>query len=674
MNRFDGQRRRLTWALAGVFAALIWASAVLVLQSFNRLRFEAFHAQRSLAEEVAGRINADLRNVMSAEETRPPTEYDFLVVSGVRYVQRSPLSGVPPKTALPGVVGYFQVDAEGHFSTPLLPAVMDDLDALELTEAEFEERRTFQERLRRLLEVDEEATQGDLDARLEPEEKAASAPAPRSDDADLDSRRLFRDSSRAEAEANQGIFDQLNSAEAFQSRKPAGAASLGKVAELKLEESLATRVQAAASAQGTPVPSAPVDPAGRNREVRQVTVAASDDLPLTPRISAFQSAVDPFSLALLDDRHFVLYRKVWLEGQRIQGAVIEQAAFLDTVIGDTFAGTTLVRNSDLVVAFEGDVIELYPSASRAGYASESSDLEGSLLLRTRLAAPGDPVELVFSVADLPLGPGATTLVWTSAVMVLVLCGGFYLIYRLGRHHIHLAEQQQDFVSAVSHELKTPLTSIRMYSEILKAGWADEEKKRTYYDFILSESERLSRLIGNVLQLARISRNSTPQVALKEVSVSSLVDQVESKVASALAGAGLTLEQAHEHECLEAIVTVDEDAFMQVMINLVDNAIKFSARAEHRAIELGCRVDGAWVEFRVRDFGPGVAREQMKKIFKLFYRSENELTRETVGTGIGLALVRELMDQMGGSVDVVNRQPGAEFGVRLRWIERPSRPL
>jgi signal transduction histidine kinase len=148
-------------------------------------------------------------------------------------------------------------------------------------------------------------------------------------------------------------------------------------------------------------------------------------------------------------------------------------------------------------------------------------------------------------------------------------------------------------------------------------------------------------------------------------VSTLVDEVESKVASAVAGAGLAFLKAHEQDALAAGVSVDEDAFVQVMINLVDNAIKFSVNAERRAIELGCRIDRQWVEFRVRDFGPGVARSQMKKIFTLFYRSENELTRETVGTGIGLALVRELMGQMGGSVDVVNREPGAEFTVRLR---------
>jgi signal transduction histidine kinase len=100
-------------------------------------------------------------------------------------------------------------------------------------------------------------------------------------------------------------------------------------------------------------------------------------------------------------------------------------------------------------------------------------------------------------------------------------------------------------------------------------------------------------------------------------------------------------------------------------NLVDNAIKFSMRAETRAIELSSRpAPNGGVRFSVRDFGPGIPANQMKKIFRLFYRAGNELTRQTVGTGIGLAIVHELSHAMGGKVDVANRDPGAEFTVAL----------
>ena len=87
------------------------------------------------------------------------------------------------------------------------------------------------------------------------------------------------------------------------------------------------------------------------------------------------------------------------------------------------------------------------------------------------------MQLIFSITQLPAGPAGTLLIWVSVILALVLCGGLSALYYLGVGQIDLANQQQDFVSAVSHELKTPLTSIRMYGEMLKEGWADDDKKK-----------------------------------------------------------------------------------------------------------------------------------------------------------------------------------------------------
>jgi len=118
------------------------------------------------------------------------------------------------------------------------------------------------------------------------------------------------------------------------------------------------------------------------------------------------------------------------------------------------------------------------------------------------------------------------------------------------------------------------------------------------------------------------------------------------------------------------LTVDADAFAQIFINLVDNALKFSASAATKVVEIGSRreSDGG-VLFTVRDFGPGVPKDQMKKIFELFYRPADELTRETVGTGIGLALVQQLATAMDARVDVRNREPGAEFRLHFASTQR-----
>jgi signal transduction histidine kinase len=296
------------------------------------------------------------------------------------------------------------------------------------------------------------------------------------------------------------------------------------------------------------------------------------------------------------------------------------------------------------------------------YLASAAELRGELLHQSRLSSPLNALELIFSVNRMPTGPGAAVVIWLSVIVAGVLCGGLILMYRLGTRQIDLSRQQQDFVSAVSHELKTPLTSIRMYGEMLREGWAPEQKKKVYYDYIHDESERLSRLINNVLQLARMTRNDL-KVRMRDSTGAELMDGIRSKVSTQVERAGFELKLICNDKAGQAGIRVDADYFTQIIINLVDNALKFSAKSDGKRIDIGCRLghDGTLL-FSVRDYGPGVQRDQMKKIFELFYRAESELTRETVGTGIGLALVHQLALAMRGRVDVINANPGAEFRV------------
>jgi len=307
----------------------------------------------------------------------------------------------------------------------------------------------------------------------------------------------------------------------------------------------------------------------------------------------------------------------------------------------------------------------------SSYPNVAADLDGALLYRSRLSAPLDSLELIFSIKRLPPGPGASILGWVTLVIAIVFVGGFLVLYRMGVSQINLARQQQDFVSAVSHELKSPLTSIRMYGEMLKEGWADEGKRQSYYEFIHDESERLSRLISNVLQLAKITRNE-PQFDLKPTKVAELMSNTESKIASQIKRAGFELRIKTFNDADQATINIDEDCFTQIIINLVDNAIKFSRDAENKAIDVSSKLSGdGRVLFSVRDYGPGIPKDQMKKIFELFYRSESELTRETVGTGIGLAIVHQLTLAMSGNVDMINAEPGAEFRISFSAARPPE---
>jgi signal transduction histidine kinase len=699
-------RKTLRLWLALFFLALAVPTAILIKQAYSQLKWETFHRHRLLAEELSGRIDKRLVELIDAEEARAFTDYVFLVITGdpsANFLQRSPLSTYPVTTGIPGLIGYFQVDTTGTFSTPLLPQAGTSSEAYGISKTELEQRQALAVKIRDILSenrlVQRGETRGvDLNASVaglsppdttvpitgrarakslaETVEKAGE----RLSINDADAPAAVQE--EAHAMPGQAAFDRLN--QAIKRRdgenKQNSTRTLGKVGDLKLDyryqAAPADELQRQVPPRSLLVPQ-PKRSARKERSMlaepqARLSGKAFESQPRSKpdiRIHTFESEIDPFEISLLDSGHFVLFRKVWRDGQRyIQGALIEQPSFLRGVIETSFRETGLSNMSDLIVAFQGNVLFVFSGDSAYNYLSSAEDLSGSLLYQARFSAPLSELELIFSINRLPSGAGSSVITWLTVILALVLGGGLLLMYRLGAGQIALARQQQDFVSAVSHELKTPLTSIRMYGEMLREGWAPENKKKTYYDFIFAESERLSRLISNVLQLARITRHDL-QVDLKRTSAGELMDGIHSKVASHVERAGFTLNLNYDDETGRAVIRVDADYFAQIIINLVDNGIKFSDKADIKVIDISCqRLSDGKLQFNVRDYGPGVPKDQMKKIFKLFYRSENELTRETVGTGIGLALVHQLAQSMNARVDVINREPGVEFQVSFQIAE------
>jgi signal transduction histidine kinase len=269
---------------------------------------------------------------------------------------------------------------------------------------------------------------------------------------------------------------------------------------------------------------------------------------------------------------------------------------------------------------------------------------------------------------LRLGPLAEPDDHTVSVPLALLLGGcvvlgLYALYRMTATQIEFAERRNNFVSAVSHELKTPLTAIRMYAEMLEGELVpDEGRKREYYRTITAESERLSRLINNVLELAHIEKKPT--------NMQLLLGDVAPVVAQALE----VLRPHVEREGFELELQIsgtlpsvrfEPDALRQILFNLVDNALKYSREASERRISVRLEPKAPdRVLLFVRDWGPGVQQEHVGAIFQPFFRAEQELTRKTQGTGIGLSLVRGLVERMGGAVLCANVEPGFEIRVEL----------
>lgn len=695
-------RNRLRLGIALFVLALAVPSLLLVHKAYDQMKWESFRQQQLIAEELADRIDAALVAIVRTEDVRPIEDYAFLVRSGdpaTAYTRRSPLAELPSGDRIPGLVGWFEVAADGTFSSPLVPEPGISPADYGVDAAELALRQARAQQIRGIL-VGNRLVERDARGR-QPQVAGSSAPVPRSagmggqsptlggtgenELAEAPAPQEMEEAapSQAEPEAasrlSQAAFERLARKEAAPAPKSELSSRAKGVDALQLDEGLALR--------GKRSQSASLEDKSIREDADQVlrptpTPPAAESLqrPATDAqrrrpVQLFESTIEPFEVGLLDSGHLLLFRTVWRQGARlIQGALIEQTPFLEALVGRPLATTVLAHTTHLIVAYRGEILASFRARPTRRYDLSSAALDasrsamtGALLYRTRMQEPFGGLELIFSVSQLPTPPGAAVIGWMGAALGLVLVAGAWLMYRLGLRQLALVRQQQDFVSAVSHELKTPLTSIRMYAEMLRAGFATEARKATYYRFIHEESERLSRLIANVLQLARIGRDALV-LEPRPMGIDDLMATVRERVTTQVERAGFVLETGCD---LDAEILVDPDAFVQILINLVDNAIKFSAKAETRRIEIGCAMLGAsQVRIGVRDFGPGIPREQRKRIFDLFYRGSAAKAQAISGTGIGLALVQRLTQAMGGKVTVLDRSPGVEICVDMPLTRAP----
>jgi len=235
----------------------------------------------------------------------------------------------------------------------------------------------------------------------------------------------------------------------------------------------------------------------------------------------------------------------------------------------------------------------------------------------------------------------------------IVTGGSLLLWQAHRHELD-ARQKTSFVSNVSHELKTPLTSIRMYAELLSERRVkDAGKVRDYLGVIVSESQRLTRLVNNVLDFSRLEqgrkkyRLETLDVALH---LRSVLDTQVLRINEASMHLEVTAPDA------PVTASLDRDAFEQAVLNVVDNAIKYAdAGREIRVVLSTSPAPGFTI--RIMDRGPGIALSQREPIFDKFHRIDDSLTAAKPGSGLGLTIARRLVRDMGGDLRYEPREDG-----------------
>jgi signal transduction histidine kinase len=254
------------------------------------------------------------------------------------------------------------------------------------------------------------------------------------------------------------------------------------------------------------------------------------------------------------------------------------------------------------------------------------------------------------------------------VLSVLMIGGLVLTYRSVNKQVALARLKSDFVSNVSHELRTPLALIRLYAETLELGRiTTDEKKNEYYSIIRKESERLTALINNILDFSRIEAGRK-EYDFRETDIAELVRNTLDSYRFQIEQQGFALEEQIDPGI--PTVKVDREAIARALVNLVNNALKYSDNEKF----LGVRLyrDKSLLKLEVSDRGIGIERHEQARIFEKFYRTGDPLVHNTKGSGLGLSLVRHITRAHGGDVEVESIPGrGSKFTLWLPLLQQPS---
>ncbi|MDB6076930.1 MAG: sensor histidine kinase [Akkermansiaceae bacterium] len=252
--------------------------------------------------------------------------------------------------------------------------------------------------------------------------------------------------------------------------------------------------------------------------------------------------------------------------------------------------------------------------------------------------------------------GSLTLGGAVAVTIL----GLYLMHRTLTRERKLSEMKSQFVASVSHELRSPVASIRLMAEALDAGKVDDATAANFHRLIAREGARLSTLVGNVLDHARIEQGRRIW-KIEPCNLAGLVTDTTRVMEPLAKEKDITLTVT----TLPIDSAVDAGAIQQALVNLLDNAIKFSPPGSGVRVVMANHEKSRTWELAVADQGSGIPRKEQSRIFERFYRPGDELRRETQGTGIGLSLVKAIAEAHGGSVRV-DSEPGLGSTFTLRF--------
>ena len=236
----------------------------------------------------------------------------------------------------------------------------------------------------------------------------------------------------------------------------------------------------------------------------------------------------------------------------------------------------------------------------------------------------------------------------AALIAGVVLNTFFLVREIRRN-----EQHDAFINAVTHELKTPVASIRLYLETLQTRSVDDTKRQEFYRTMVEDSDRLLATIEQVLRTGRIGSTSHRKLHLSQIDLNTVIEECLTRTRALHR---LTADALQYRPGPAVTVMGDLDEVRAAVSNLIDNAVKYSGSAVQVLVETS-PVDDKFVSLRVRDQGPGIPKMELKQIFKRFYRVPGPLATRVKGTGLGLYIVRSVAKRHGGRAWAESEGPG-----------------
>lgn len=633
--------RRLKVLILIFCAALSIPLGYFIWQTYRGLAQEEAATLQFFANTLLDEIEQSLGTLVRREEARVIDEYNFLMSSpganrDATDANRSPLSYLPAENY---ILGYIQNNPDGSFQTPLTPAY--EPPAADKKEAITQLERANRKFNRIRTTVTDEIISVPDRKTIPAEQKKGGVFAEKYLDL------THAKKPKATLGQTEKRFEKITIAQAKNVARQEAEESAQRpeppgITPSERRPSQRSSAQASMADRGF---------AGKSASELQSELSASQpdaagQQMVAPReAESFQVEVAPLQSVFIGNDQVFIFRRIMID-QKIyrQGFILKVRAFLDHLAQNYFSHQPMAdfTNLRLQVMDQGRPIEM----AEAGISIKNP----AFVLQRVFPSPFAFLSATLSCDEIPRSAGRQTLMIMMGVLAAIFLIGLFSIYKSAQTLVDLSERRSQFVSSVTHELKTPLTNIRMYIEMLAQGIAqDTQREQEYFQIIDSEGSRLTRLINNVLDLAKLEKKQLT-LELQAGTLKEVVAEVQTVMQAKLKQEGYILKFVKEDI---RPFRYDREAMIQVLINLIENSIKFGRSAVRKEISIRIYCDGRWAKVSVSDFGPGIPRRALKKIFDDFYRADSSLTQTTRGTGIGLALVKKFIHLMGGRVSAEN---------------------